>query len=199
MQTKNSIISVVICFFFLFASCTANIKRQGYKIDDSVVSEKECPNIIVVKNLNYNPDLVEIVGMISASDTGFSTKCSETFVIDNFKKDACAIGADVINITKDSQPDFWSTCYRAEAEYIRIKDRKMLTEIKSDAKYSAQNISNRSKYTECMNKGIVAAGALGGLIGGLILHGICKSSDTENNQGNAQSVSPSDQNNIETK
>ena len=44
-----------------------------------------------------------------------------------------------------------------------------------------------------MNKGIVAAGALGGLIGGLILSGICKSGNTENTQG----VSSSDKNNTE--
>ncbi|MEW6713929.1 MAG: hypothetical protein AB1306_02400 [Nitrospirota bacterium] len=192
MRSQKSIITVLVCFFFLFTSCTANIKREGYQLDNSVASEKECSNIIVVKNLNYNPELVDIAGKISASDTGFSVKCSETFVVDNFKKDACEIGADIINITKDSQPDFWSTCYRAEAEYIRVKNREMLSEIKTDAKYSAQNISNRSKYTECMNKGIVAAGALGGLIGGLILSGICKSGDTENNQ----SVSSSN-NNIE--
>ena len=130
MQTKNSVVSIVICIFFLFTSCTASINRQGYKLDDSQVSEKECSNIIIAKSVNYNPELVEIVGKISASDTGFSVECSEAFVIENFRKDACSIGADLINITKDSQPDFWSTCYRAEAEFIKIKDREMLTEIK---------------------------------------------------------------------
>ena len=197
MKTKNTIVSIVICFFFVLASCASTIGREGYKLDGFAGREKDCANIIVIKSLNYNPELVEIVGKISASDSGFSVTCSEEYVIENFKKDACAVGADLINITKESHPDFWSTCYRAKAELLRIKDREMLSKLKSDAKYSDKNISTRSKYTECMNKGIIAAGALGGVIGALILNSICKSIGTENDQKDTQGSSPSDKKNIE--
>jgi hypothetical protein len=56
-----------------------------------------CENTIIVKNLDYDPQLVSVVGKISARDSGFSINCSETCVIDSFKKEACAIGADVVN------------------------------------------------------------------------------------------------------
>ena len=199
MQTRKGIISILICFFFLLSSCTASIKRQGYNIDDYQASNIECDNIIIAKSVSYDPELVQIIGEISASDTGFSVKCSESFVIEYFRNEACIIGADIINITEDSQPDFSSTCYRAKAEFIKIKNRQMLAEIKSDPKYSAEKIKNRSQYSECMNNGIVTAGALGGLIGALILYSICNSNDTENDQTENKDVSLSDKNKKEDK
>lgn len=175
MLKKKPTISIVVCLCFLTASCSSVINREGYSMDSSMVNQANCENTIIVKSLDYDPQLVSVVGKISARDSGFSVNCSETYVIDSFKKEACAIGADVVNITKDAQPNFWTTCYRAEAEFLRINDRDKLNQLKSDSRYSTDNVGNRSKYTECMNKGVVAAGALGGLIGSLVLYSICKS------------------------
>lgn len=192
MIRKRRITSIMVCFSFLFASCTASINREGYVLDNSMVSQTDCANTIIVRSLNYDPGLVVLMGKISASDSGFSVDCSEKFVIDSFRKDACAVGADIVNITKDSQPDFWSTCYRAEAELLRIKDRERLSSIKSDSRYAEQNVGHRSNYTECMNSGIIAASVLGGLVGAIILNGICKSKYAENDEGNEKATASAD-------
>ena len=193
MPRKKRIISIMVCFLFLFASCTSSIKREGYVLDHSTVSQADCANTIIVRSLDYDPGLVVPLGKISASDSGFSVDCSEKFVIDSFKKDACAVGADIVNITKDSQPDFWSTCYRAEAELLRIKDREKLSNIKSDSRYSEQNVGHRSGYTECMNSGFIAATAFGGLVGALILNSVCKSKYAENGDENGKTSTLADE------
>ncbi len=195
MPRMKGIISVIVCLSFLSASCAATINRQGYVLADSTVSRRDCASTIVVKSLEYDPQLVQIVGRISASDSGFSVHCSEELIMEIFKKDACAVGADIINITKEAQPNFWrSTCYRAKAEFLRLKDREKLNELKSDQRYSTQNIAGSSNYTNCMNKGIVAVGVLGGIIGGQILDSICKSRYLVNDEENNQSVHSSDKN-----
>jgi hypothetical protein len=179
MKKNKGTVWFILCLFFLYTSCTANINRQGYDINNMQISDKECADIIIAKNISYNPDLAEVVGSIAASDTGFATKCSKKFVIDKFREDACTLCADIINITKESHPDFWSTCYRAKAEFIRVKNRESLATIKSDPAYADQNIKKSSQYSECMNDGIIAAGVLGGLVGGLILHSICNAIEPE--------------------
>ena len=41
------------------------------------------------------------------------------------------LGADVINITDERLPDILSTCYRAKAEFIRLKDRQEVEGLKN--------------------------------------------------------------------
>lgn len=184
MNMKFCITKILICcFFFLCASCAANINRQGYVIDDSKKIKNKCDNIIIVKDLTYETKLVDVLGKISASDTGFSTQCSESYVLNIFSQDACIIGADVLNITKESPPNIWGTCYDAEAEFLKIKDREMLANIKSHPQYTAEKIKLRSEssYTECM-KSAPASAFAGGLVGALIHYSICKSIENNENQ-----------------
>ena len=153
--------------------CSASITRSGYHIDDLQKNLIKCADIAIKNNATFSQNEVIILGKVSASDSGLSTDCSEEYVLDILKKDACTVGADIINITEESQPDFWtSSCYRAEAELIKFKDRNQVVNIKSDSQYSSELIKARSKQTQCMNQGAVAAGiggAISGLIGGAII------------------------------
>jgi len=58
------------------------------------------------------------IGRIRLGDTGFSKKCNENDALQILKKEACLLGADVVNILGETRPDFWSTCYRVEAEFL---------------------------------------------------------------------------------
>ncbi len=117
--------SLVTVLLLLLFGCDAQITREGYKAEDlGETSQPDCC-VAIKNNININREEVEVLGKIKASDTGFSTACDEEYVLDIFGEDACALGADIINIVEEEQPDyFWSTCYRAKAEFLRLKDRQ---------------------------------------------------------------------------
>lgn len=73
--------------------------------------------------MSYDKKDVTIVGKIDAYDTGLSADCSETTILNLFKKEACSVNADIINITEEQHPNLWSSCYQAKAEFLYFKDR----------------------------------------------------------------------------
>ena len=87
--------------------------------------------------------------------------------MDIFCKEACALGADLVNVTDEKQPDFWSTCYRAKAEFLHFKDREEAKVLLSDAKYAPDLIIDRSEKSKRRAREIIAASVMGGLLGGL--------------------------------
>jgi len=56
-------------------------------------------------------------------------------VLNQFRQEACALGADLINITDESRFDILSTCYRAKAEFLRFKDKEKVKCLASDPIY----------------------------------------------------------------
>jgi len=147
--------------------CYSSITRTGYTKNDLRTDLSPCPDIIIKKNASFLEDEATVVGKIKAGDTGFSFVCSEKYVLGTFRNDACGLGADIVNITMEKQPDFWSTCYRAKADLLRCNDKKFLAQIKSDPQYTPELINERSIKTTVLNAvgvglaGGVAAGALG--------------------------------------
>lgn len=129
----------LILFFVIveLTGCASVITRYGYKLED-------IPNrnaylgcrIPIKKDFQYNNDEVEILGSIKAGDTGMSFKCGKGDVLTIFRQEGCALGADLINITYDRDIDLWSSCYRAKADFLRLKDREKAKTLKSDAGYN---------------------------------------------------------------
>ena len=77
-----------------------------------------------------------ILGVISTSDTGFSTDCGYNAVIEHIKKKARTVGGDAISILRVQNPDWSSTCYRISAAVISLIDisnwpRAPITEIEA--------------------------------------------------------------------
>lgn len=130
-----------------------------------------CTDIIIKKNGSFSEDVATIVGKIKAGDTGFSIVCSEKYVLGIFRKDACALGADVVNIIEEIQPSFVrSSCYRAKANLLRCKDKNFLAQIKSDLQYAPELVNERSKKTVILNT--AGIGAVGGAAAGVLGAGI---------------------------
>jgi hypothetical protein len=125
----------VVLFFCLiiFMGCASTMTRYGYNLQ-SLSTNSQC-EIPIKKNFPYKRDEVEILGSIKAGDSGFSVKCGEAYVLNQFRQEACALGADLINITDESRFDILSTCYRAKAEFLRFKDREKVKRLVSDPMY----------------------------------------------------------------
>ena len=174
---------VLIIMLISLFGCNASITRRGYSINELQTSSPPCPDIIIKKNASIADDVASVVGRIEAKDSGFSTACSEAYVLGIFRKDACALGAHIINITEETQPNFWSTCYRAKADLLKCKDKSVLALIKSDPQYASELILQRSKKTAVMSAaamGAVGGGAIGGAIAAVVMTGAVrgtKSSD----------------------
>ena len=147
------------------AGCSASIRRHGYAIPDGQ------PLVDCEMPIHSDPTLdlsaFDVLGRIEAHDGGFSTDCDEKVVLRQFTREACHLEADLINITEESRPDFWSTCYRAKADFLRRKDRAGAP-LASDEKYAPADVRKRAQETHRRNRDVilngVAAGALGGVV-----------------------------------
>ncbi len=147
--------------------CYSSIARTGYSKNDLKTNWSPCTDIIIKRNASFSEDIATVVGKIKAGDTGFSFVCSEKYVLGIFRKDACGLGADIVNIIEETQPSFWlSTCYRAKADLLKCKDKNFLAQIKSDPQYTPELVNERSKKTVIYNT--AGIGAAGGVAGGVL-------------------------------
>lgn len=132
-------IQKIVLFFsiLLLSGCASVITRYGYDLKNIPDSKVYFGCTIPVKKyFQYNKDEVEVLGSIKAGDTGVSFECGEGYVLGIFRQEACALGADLVNITYERGIDIWSSCYRAKADFLRFKDREKAKTIESDAAYS---------------------------------------------------------------
>ena len=126
---------VLLLSLIMFMGCASTMTRYGYNLQNIPINKDAQCSIPIKKNFPYKKDEVEILGSIRAGDSGFSVKCGEAYVLKQFQQEACALGADLINIIKESRFDILSTCYRAKAEFLRLKDREKAKNLVSDPLY----------------------------------------------------------------
>jgi V8-like Glu-specific endopeptidase len=65
------------------------------------------------------PQEAKQIGSIEISDTGFTTDCSQTKVVNLARTEASKKGGHAIKITNVNEPDLASTCYRINADVYR--------------------------------------------------------------------------------
>ena len=174
---------MVLCCTTLFVSgCAAGISRTGYQLPVGQTS-KDLPRrpIAIQCNAHYNTNDVEILGSIHDYDTGFSTDCDEAAILDIFCREGSMLGANLINITEEKQPNFWtSSCYRAKAEFLRFKDREKAKGLLSDAKYAPDLIIERSVAAGKRNREVIAGAVFGGVLGAIIVTAVNAPDDHSN-------------------
>lgn len=116
--------------------CASVMTRYGYELKDIPKRDASLGcSIPVKKNFQYHRDDVEVLGSIKAGDSGLSFECGKGYVLGIFRQEACALGADLINITYERNLDIWSSCYRAKADFLRFKDRTKVSVLESDPDY----------------------------------------------------------------
>ncbi len=139
-------------FLIILVGYISGISRSGYRVENNPeVYSSDC-KVSIQYQAKFNENEVEMLGRIKAFDTLFSVKCYEAFILEKFAREACILGADVINIIKEKHPDILSTCYRAEAEFLRFFDREMAKKNTSSPKYETEQIIERSQEAARRNK-----------------------------------------------
>jgi hypothetical protein len=153
----------------LLSGCAAGITRTGYQAPANAAAKnlEKCP-IAIQDNVKLDPNDMQVLGAIQSYDTGFSTDCDEAYTLDIFCQEGCMLGADIVNITAEKQPDLWSTCYRAKAEFLRFKDREKAKGLYSDARYAPKLIIERSVKSNKRTQEMIAATVFGGALGALV-------------------------------
>jgi hypothetical protein len=146
--------------------------------------------IAIQCDVHYNTNDVIVLGSIHAYDTGLSVDCDEAAILDIFCREGNMLGADVIDITEEHQPNpLTSTCYRARATFLRFNDREKARNLVSDAKYAPNLIIERSAKFSKRNQEVIAGSVLGGLLGALI---VTAATEPDNHASYTNSVSEKD-------
>lgn len=121
---KKIIYLLIILLFFLVILLFINFKHQisriGYGADTKSSLYVDC-NIPIKKFEIILDSTATKIGTIKLSDAGFSVKCSEEDAVAILEKEGCALGADFVNIVKESLPDNESNCYRCKAEFYKFR------------------------------------------------------------------------------
>lgn len=119
---------IILPVLLLFLGCSHSIRRYGYEKDRNAEMADGC-RITFFRGMPTDTTAYEVVGRIKLGDTGFSTKCHENDAIRILKKEACLLHADAVNVIEEKRSDFWSTCYRAEAEFLKKKPQEQIQEV----------------------------------------------------------------------
>ncbi|HEU6448510.1 MAG TPA: DUF1080 domain-containing protein [Verrucomicrobiae bacterium] len=175
-----------LCFVALLISgCAVGISRTGYQLPRNKTTKdfEPCP-IVLKADWKYDTNDVVLLGSIHDYDTGFSTHCDEVTVLDIFTREGCMLGADVINIIKEKDPSIWSSsCYRAKAQFLRLKDRSQVTNLVSDAEFSPERVRVHAEAIRKRNDkamiGVMVGAAAGGAVGGVIVGEVMTSGNDE--------------------
>jgi hypothetical protein len=184
---KTLLILVLCSAAFFVSGCAPGITRTGYQLPAGQTT-KDLPRrpIAIQCDVNYDTNDVTVLGSIHAYDTGISVDCDEAAILDIFCREGNMLGADIVDITEEHQPNpLTSTCYRAKATFLRFKDREKAKNLVSDAKYAPNLIIERAAKFSKRNKEVIAGAVIGGLLGGLI---VAAATEPDNNSSATNSI-----------
>lgn len=106
----------LITAIIVLASCTPAIQKN---ISSDYEQEVQPQDIAVFKPDMVLPEDAQKIGSIEIGDTGFTTDCSLTKVVNLAREKASQQGAHAIKLTNVNEPDLASTCYRINAYAYR--------------------------------------------------------------------------------
>jgi len=155
-------ILLTLLILLILQSCSPKIRTnlsntnfQSLHPDSDILILTE--NEVVPENSNF-------IGDLKIGDSGFSSDCGYTKVMDEAKKEAIKSGANLIKLTEVIKPNFGSTCYRINAKLYRNLNPEALTQVSE-----RRNLENKSRLPLDVNYAIVyfyrPKSDLGSLIG----------------------------------
>ncbi len=156
---------VGVLVLFALVACTTSLKREGYTVGKTRPIRGAC-ELPVKFQANVPTENKTVLGKAWAGEPGMGTTCGQDYVLELFQEDACELKADFINIVEEHHPNFWSTCYRARAEFVALKKK---TKLVTDARYSPEEIQKSVLKGEELTKQAISAGVAGGAAGALIV------------------------------
>jgi len=151
----------------LLCGCAVGVLRHGYVLDPALEG-KSC-NVAIKRDFKFADLEMKVLGNIEVYDNLLSVDCDERAVFDTVIADACALRADVINVTGEKQPDyFWTMCYRVNAQFLRLADPEQAIQIESDPHYEMAAIQQRASISTQRAGQAYAIGMVGMILGSLI-------------------------------
>ncbi len=134
---KKNIILILLISIIL-QSCSPKIRTQlSSEVTKPLDSETE---ILIIKQDEKVPVNSKFIGDLKIGDSGFSTDCGYTKVINDAKATAKKSGANLIYLTEVKKPNFGSTCYRIKAKLYRNLNQELISSF-----YEKRNIENKSR------------------------------------------------------
>ncbi|MGC1631892.1 MAG: hypothetical protein WA749_07240 [Gelidibacter sp.] len=122
---KTSILFVLGAL--ILQSCSpkirANLSTETHQALDSETQ------ILIIKPDEKVPENSIFVGDLKIGDSGFSTDCGYTKVMDEAKSNAKNSGANLIHLTEVKKPNLGSTCYRIKAKLYRNLNQESLVSL----------------------------------------------------------------------
>lgn len=67
-------------------------------------------------------DRYDQIATVTFGDTGFSVICDKATVHEAMRAEACIVGANAVLLVHEEHPNWWSTCYRAAAKLVWLKN-----------------------------------------------------------------------------
>lgn len=133
---REVILSLLI--ILILQSCSPKIKTNLTNASFKPIKTES--EIFILKLNDSLPVKSNFVGEIKIGDTGFSSDCGYSKVIDEAKNTAKKAGANIVRITEIKEPNFGSTCYRIKANLYRNLDQEVITNLSNSIQ-----IENKSR------------------------------------------------------
>ncbi len=103
----------------LALGCAPVVTRSGYTAAD-VKADAQC-NVRFEYRSQLTAEEAREIGRIRVGDSGFSRHCSESEVRQIVRRDACGVGADIVDIQDEKAPSMMATCYHVDARLLALR------------------------------------------------------------------------------
>lgn len=111
---KNKISIYVLLYLTVLTSCSPKISRDY--LNESKIAISDIKEVKVI-DLDQNVPLKSnYIGKIKVGEAGMTIKCGYDRMINECKKEAKLVGANIVKLIRVKNPDFYSSCYRIEAK-----------------------------------------------------------------------------------
>ncbi|HNW51040.1 MAG TPA: hypothetical protein PKH79_08160 [Prolixibacteraceae bacterium] len=116
-KTKQLIFLLIICSFII-NSCSPKVSTSFSKKYPAIDYREEVRVFDLQDPIPSNP---EELGVVKIGDTGFTTNCGYTEVIEKAKTEARSVGGNALKITKHTLPSVWgSSCHQITATILKV-------------------------------------------------------------------------------
>jgi hypothetical protein len=163
-QTPNMKKDILLPLLILLILQSCSPKIRTNLSNTNFQSLEPNSKILILTEDETVPENSNFVGELKIGDTGFSSDCGYTKVMEEAKKEAMKSGANLIQLIEVIEPNFGSTCYRIKAKLYRNLNPDALSQI-----YEKRNLENESRLPQDANYAIVyfyrPKSDLGSLIG----------------------------------
>ncbi len=117
-MAKKTILVSLTGILLLLSSCSPRISSS---ISKNYPPLRTNDKVTVIELENQAPAESELLGKVNIGDTGSTTDCNYSKVLEEAKQEARKAGGNAIKITKHDYPNGMSNCHRITAAIYRVK------------------------------------------------------------------------------